>query len=105
MDWLCTCKPSTERGSQLLDQLELQLEELEASATEDELAAEANAEEPTIVTSFTRKKPVRAPFPERVVMPAPMACPCCGGKLAKLGEDITKTGGGAAAMQGRADGV
>jgi hypothetical protein len=30
---------SAERGRQLLDQLELQLEELEASATEDEVAA------------------------------------------------------------------
>ena len=46
--------------------------------------------------SFTRKKPVRAPFPahlprERVVVPGPSACPCCGGKLAKLGETITET--------------
>ena len=89
--------PSAERSSHLLDQLELQLEELEASATEDELAAKAkSAEVGTIVTSFTRKKPVRAPFPEhlpreRVVIPAPTACPCCGGKLAKLSEEITET--------------
>jgi transposase len=37
---------------------------------------------------------VRAPFPahlprERVVVPAPTVCPCCGGKLAKLGATIT----------------
>src|SRR5271170_6641598 len=88
--------PSAERGK-LLDQLELQLEELEASATEDELAAKARpGEDATVVASFTRKKPVRAPFPEhlpreRVVIPAPAACPCCGGKLAKLGEDVTET--------------
>ena len=25
------------------------------------------------------------------MVPAPTACPCCGGKLAKLGEDITET--------------
>ena len=86
--------PSAERGSQLLDQLELQLEELEASATEDELAAAG--QDRTVVPSFTRRKPVRAPFPahlprERVVIPAPAACPCCGGKLAKLGEDVTET--------------
>src|SRR6185312_15391712 len=48
------------------------------------------------VVGFTRKKPVRAPLPahlprERVVIAAPGACPCCGGKLAKLGEDITET--------------
>jgi transposase len=87
-------RPSAERGGKLLDQLELQLEELEASATEDELAAAG--QDRTGVPSFTRKKPVRAPFPahlprERVVIPAPAACPCCGGKLAKLGEDVTET--------------
>ena len=87
--------PSAERGSKLLDQLELQLEELEASATEDELAATARSgEDGTVVTSFTRKKPVRAPLSEhlpreRVVIPVPAACPCCGGRLAKLGEDVT----------------
>jgi transposase len=85
---------SSERGRKLLDQLELQLEELEASAAEDEAAA-APAEG-TTVRPFTRKKPVRAPFPahlprERVVIPGPAACPCCGGKLAKLGETITET--------------
>jgi transposase len=85
---------SSERGRKLIDQLELQLEELEASAAEDEAAAEPA--ESTAVHSFTRKKPVRAPLPahlprERVVIPAPSACPCCGGKLAKLGETITET--------------
>ena len=89
--------PSAEHGSKLLDQLELQLEELEASATEDELAATARSgEDGAVVTSFTRKKPVRAPLPEhlpreRVVIPVPAACPCCGGRLAKLGEDVTET--------------
>src|SRR5690242_5103808 len=81
--------PSAER-SRLLDQLELQLEELEATATEDEAAAEI-ASPATTVRSFTRKRPVRAPLPaylprERVVIPSPGVCPCCGGKLAKLGE-------------------
>jgi transposase len=85
---------SSERGRKLIDQLELQLEELEASAAEDQAAA-APAED-TTVRPFTRKKPVRAPFPahlprERVVIPGPAACPCCGGKLAKLGETITET--------------
>jgi hypothetical protein len=86
---------SSERGRKLIDQLELQLEELEASAAEAEAAAEPVVD-PTSVRSFTRKKPVRAPFPahlprERVVIPGPAACPCCGGKLAKLGESITET--------------
>jgi transposase len=85
---------SSERGQRLLDQMELQLEELEASAAEDE-AASAPPDTASVV-SFNRRKPVRAPLPahlprERVVIAAPSACPCCGGKLAKLGEDITET--------------
>ena len=85
---------SSERGRHLLDQLELQLEELGASAAEDE--AVAMPVDTASVVSFTRKKPVRAPLPahlprERVVIAGPSACPCCGGKLAKLGEDITET--------------
>lgn len=53
---------SSEWASLLLDQLELQLEELEASATEDELAAEqAAARATTTVMTFTRKKASREP--------------------------------------------
>jgi len=80
-----------------LDQLELQLEELEATASEDELAAERAAARTTAVAAFTRKRPSRQPFPdhlprERVVVPAPVSCPCCGSdKLCKLGETITET--------------
>ncbi len=86
---------SSERGQRLLDQMELQLEELEASAAEDEAAAIIPADTSAVV-GFTRRRPVRAPLPahlprERVVIPAPSACPCCGGRLAKLGEDITET--------------
>lgn len=88
--------PRSERTARLLDQLELQLAEAEADATEDELAAE-QAKRSTSVKSFERKRPARKPFPdhlprERVVIPAPETCPCCGSaKLSKLGEDITET--------------
>ncbi|QCO18539.1 IS66 family transposase (plasmid) [Azospirillum brasilense] len=87
----------SERKARLLDQLEFQLEELEATASEDELAAEQAAAKTTAVTAFTRKRPSRQPFPdhlprERVVVPAPASCPCCGSdKLCKLGETITET--------------
>ena len=88
---------SSERGRKLLDQLELQLEEAEAAATEDDTAAGADtaATDPARPAS-TRRKPVRAPFPahlprERMVVPGPTSCPCCQGKLAKLGEDVTET--------------
>jgi len=86
---------SSERGRKVLDQLELQLEEIEADAAETAIAAESKATG-TVVGSFTRRRPVRAPLPahlprERVVIPTLCACPACGGKLAKLGEDITET--------------
>jgi transposase len=86
---------SAERGRRLLDQLEMQLEELETAAAEDEAAASTQPGT-TNVRPFTRAKPVRAPLPshlprERVVLPSPTSCPCCGGKLAKLGESITET--------------
>jgi transposase len=87
----------SERSARLLDQLELQLEDLEASATEDELAAEKAAANTTQVVAFVRKRPSRKPFPEhlpreRVIVPGPTACPCCGGtRLSKLGEDVTET--------------
>ena len=86
----------SERTARLLDQLELQLEEAEADAAEDELAAE-HTKPSTTVRSFARKRPARKPFPdhlprERVVISAPQSCPCCGSaKLSKLGEDVTET--------------
>ena len=88
--------PSSEHGRKLLDQMELELEEAEASVSEDEAAAEAQQNGQTNVRGFTRRKPMRAPLPahlprERVVVPGPAACPCCGGKLVKLGETITET--------------
>lgn len=54
---------SAERTRRLLDQLELQLEELEADASEDALVAEAVAEKTATVRSFERKAPARKPFP------------------------------------------
>ena len=88
---------SSERRARLIDQLELQLEELEAAATEDGLAAEQAAEKASTVRAFTRRKPVRKPFPdhlprERVVVEAPAACTCCGSdRIVKMGEVVTET--------------
>ena len=87
----------SERKQRLLDQFEFQLGEFEATATEDDLAAEQAAEQTTQVKGFNRRKPKRKPFPahlprERVVVPPPETCPCCGSdKLSKIGEDITET--------------
>ena len=75
--------------------MELAFEELEIQANDAEVLAEVAAKT-TTVTAFTRARP-RRELPEhlpreRVVIPAPEACPCCGSDdLSKLGEDITET--------------
>jgi transposase len=87
----------SERSARLIEQLSLAFEELEASATEDELAAEAAVAKATTVRAFTRRAAERSTFPdhlprERVVIDPPTACECCGGnRLRKLGEDVTRT--------------
>jgi transposase len=92
--------PRSERKARLLEQMELELEDLEATAAEDELAAEkavAAQDDTTMVRAIPRQKPSRKPFPahlprERIIIPGPTACACCGStRLAKLGEDMTET--------------
>lgn len=90
---------SSERSA-FIEQLELKLADLEENAWEAEavaqMAAVAASEQKIKVQAFERKKPARRPLPEhlpreRVVEPAPSACPCCGGtNLRKIGEDITE---------------
>ena len=88
----------SERKERLLDQLELQLEELEAAASEDGTLAEAAAAKAkTGVAASERRRPARKPFPEhlpreRVVIAAPCSCAACGSdRIAKMGEDISET--------------
>jgi transposase len=89
--------PRSERSERLIDQLALQFEEFEASATEDELAAEIAVAKTTTVAGFTRSRAERNTFPdhlprERVVIDPPTTCECCGGtRLRKLSEDVTRT--------------
>jgi transposase len=88
---------SSERGAKLIEQLELQLAELEESAAEEETAAEIAAPKKRASPSGgSTRKPARRPLPEhlpreRIVYPAPCACPKCGGPVRKLGEDITES--------------
>jgi transposase len=88
----------SERSSRLIEQLALTFEDLEADATEDELAAERAVAKTTTVRGFTRKRAAeRQTFPahlprERVVIDGPVVCACCGGNhLRKRGEDVTQT--------------
>jgi transposase len=86
---------SSERRA-LLDQLELQLFELKEDQAQAEAATPIDEPPTQTVHAFMRRKPARRPLPdhlprERVVYPVPQACPCCGGALHKLGEDVTET--------------
>ena len=90
---------SSERHA-VLEQLELSLAEMEEDASQAEAAAQiavnAAATAKIKVAAFERRKPARRPLPdhlprERIVYPSPTVCPCCGGVLHKLGEDITET--------------
>jgi transposase len=87
----------SERGARLLEQMELELEDLEATAAEDEHLVPRESDDATPVRAFTRRKPSRKPFPEhlpreRIVVPGPTSCGCCGStRLSKLGEDVTET--------------
>ena len=90
---------SSERHA-MLEQLELSLAEMEEDASQAEAAAQiavnAAATANIKVPAFERRKPARRPLPEhllreRIVYPSSSACPCCGGVLHKLGEDITET--------------
>ncbi|WP_264716432.1 transposase [Limobrevibacterium gyesilva] len=71
---------SPERGRKLLDQMELELEELEAAASEDATVTGTAAAD-TGPRPASRRRPVRGPLPahlprERAMTPAPSACPC-----------------------------
>jgi transposase len=90
---------SSERHA-VLEQLEFSLAEMEEDASQAEAAAQiainAAATANIKVAAFERRKPARRPLPEhlpreRIVYPSPPVCPCCGGILHKLGEDITET--------------
>src|SRR6202045_3008116 len=54
------------RSSRLIDQLALTFEELGASSSEDELAAERAVARPTTVRGFTRTRPDRNTFPDHL---------------------------------------
>jgi transposase len=87
---------SSEKGTRLLDQLELQLGELVASVAETQARSEigANAQTPA---DAEKDKPARRPLPahlrrERLVHAAPCKCRHCGSdRIRKLSEQCTET--------------
>jgi len=83
----------SEKVERQIEQLELKLEELEASRAECAPAVEqpTAASTPAVVS-----KPARRPLPEHLPRqiethtPAEQSCPQCGGTLARLGEDVSE---------------
>jgi transposase len=88
-----TFGPRSERSQRLIDQMELQLEELAATAGEDNAKAEPARVQ---VQGFTRRQGTRRSFPDhlprrRIVHPASTAWPCCGGtNLSKIARTSPK---------------
>ena len=86
--------PRSEKYDRDIQQLELRLEDLETN--------QAAAEPPPLVAATVvlkqeaRRKPARRPLPAELpretetIAPAQEACPACGGKLRRLGEDVTE---------------
>ena len=58
---------SSERAARLIDQLELQLADLEETAAESEIAAEAVEVPGVAVHGFSRRKPARRPLPDHLL--------------------------------------
>ena len=97
---------SSERGKQLIEQLELAIEDLEETQAEVETKAEMAAPEAAKEKRTRAVRPARKPLPdnlpiERIVEPPPCACGKCGGvRLRKLGEEVIEDAGmRAAAME------
>ncbi len=85
----------SEKWERQIEQLELQLDELEAAQAEKTGAANACSFRTSAAKAAT--KPARRPLPAhlpretRNILPKQEACPDCGGKLKSLGEDVSET--------------
>ena len=81
---------SSEQLDERINQLELSIEELEASAVQSAPAI--------LAPELAKDTPVRKPLPQSLprdtvvhpAVPPGCACPACGGKLRVLGEDVTE---------------
>jgi transposase len=80
----------SEKLDRNVDQLELKLEELESDQAADEVREQNVNHKPT------KNKPARKPLPDHLQRevithtPSDQCCPDCGGKLRKLGEDVSE---------------
>jgi transposase len=80
----------SEKVLRQIDQLELQLEELQAANAIEESKAATVAERPAPARHFRRPLPEHLPREVHTHMPGHEACPDCGGRLRDLGQDVAE---------------
>ena len=84
----------SEKLDRQIEQLELRLDELQATQAEDTAASHTPAGVTPVASVAV--KPVRRPLPEhlprevRTYLPKQAVCPDCGGELKHLGEDVSE---------------
>ena len=83
------CGTKSEKVLRQIEQLELQLEDLQAAASAiEEAQAVSPAERPMAAKPFRHSLPEHLPREIHTHMPSHEACPDCGGRLRELGQDV-----------------
>jgi len=80
----------SEKVLRQIEQLEFQLEDLQAASAIEEAQAVPPAERPAPAKPFRRPLPEHLPREVHTHRPAHEACPDCGGRLRDLGEDVAE---------------
>jgi transposase len=80
----------SEKVLRQIDQLELQLEELQAASAVEEIKTTVPVDRPVPAKPFRHPLPEHLPREIHTHMPDHEACPDCGGKLRELGEDVAE---------------
>ncbi len=80
----------SEKVLRQIEQMELQLEELQAANAIEERAAAASVARPVATKPFRRPLPEHLPREIHTHMPDHEACPDCDGRLRVLGEDVAE---------------
>lgn len=80
----------SEKVLRQIEQLEFQLEDLQAASAIEEAHAVPPAERPAAAKPFRRPLPEHLPREVHTHLPGHEACPDCGGRLRELGEDVAE---------------
>ena len=80
----------SEKVLRQIEQLEFQLEDLQAASAAEEVQTTAPAERSATAKPHRRPLPEHLPREVHTHMPGHDACPDCGGRLRELGEDVAE---------------